>query len=257
MNQTVDLEKFVTTITRSGACDRLVVHARQALLNGISPKDNRTIPPLNYNAVFALKAKYSGLAVEINGGITSLDQAEALLLPPCCENAAAWPREATAAVDGVMIGRAASADPWLFSDADRRIFGAADGNPLTARSRAAAVRSLLPYGEAMLARGESLHYLTRHLSALCKGLPHGRRIRQLLSRGRRPGTSRSDNRDHDLGLDSSALARGRGTGLEAVAQAADLIEQAEAGLAERQQQQQTQQTQQQKQTQQQTQQLQQ
>jgi tRNA-dihydrouridine synthase A len=164
MNQHSDLAHFVDVVARAPA-DRLIVHARQALLHGISPKDNRTVPPLNHQAVFALKAARPALAIELNGGVGSLEEAEALL---------------ACGVDGVMIGRAAYTDPWLFADADRRIYGRA-ANPASAGSRADALRSLEPHAAALHAAGQPMHRLTRHLPALLKGLPHSRRMRQMLS----------------------------------------------------------------------------
>ena len=157
-----DLLHFVRTVSDAGA-DRFIVHARKAWLQGLSPKQNRTVPPLRYADVHRLKAELPHLAVEINGGFKDLDAAE----------------EQLAHTDGVMIGRAANDDPWIFADADRRVFGA--DNP--AQTRAEVVRSLLPYAEALVARGERLHRLSRHLLGLYHGVRGGRLWRRTLSEG--------------------------------------------------------------------------
>ncbi|MDJ0969872.1 MAG: tRNA dihydrouridine(20/20a) synthase DusA, partial [Kiloniellales bacterium] len=102
----VDLLRFVDSVASVG-CRSFTVHARKAWLEGLSPKQNREIPPLNYERVYRLKAERPDLEIVINGGIRSLDEAEAHL----------------ARVDGVMIGRAAYQDPYLLAEADRRLFG--------------------------------------------------------------------------------------------------------------------------------------
>ncbi len=157
-----DLLRFVSTVAEAGA-DRFVVHARKAWLKGLSPKQNRTIPPLRYGDVHRLKAELPQLRVEINGGFKTLDAAEAQL----------------EFVDGVMIGRAADDDPWIFADADRRFWG--DANP--AATRADVVRSLVPVAEALLASGQRLHRLTRHMLGLFAGVRGGRAWRRTLSEG--------------------------------------------------------------------------
>jgi len=154
------LKTFVATVAESG-CETFIVHARKALLSGLSPKENREIPPLRYDTVYALKRDFPGLEIVVNGGIESLDVAEAHL----------------AHVDGAMLGRAAYRDPWLLSAADSRLFGAAD--PL--RYRYEAVLGFLPYVRARLDEGVPLHAMTRHILGLFNGVPGARRWRRYLS----------------------------------------------------------------------------
>jgi tRNA-dihydrouridine synthase A len=142
------------------------VHARNAWLKGLSPKENREVPPLRYDWAYRLKAERPALQVVVNGGIATQD-------------------EATAHVDhadGAMLGRAAYHDPYLLHRIDAAWFG----GPL--RSRAELLRALRPYVEAQLARGVFLKHVTRHLLGLFHGERGGRAFRQVLSEGaHRPG----------------------------------------------------------------------
>lgn len=140
-----DMLAFVDTVAAAGA-DRFTVHARKAWLNGLSPKDNRTIPPLRYGEVHRLKRERPALPIEINGGLRTLVEAKAQL----------------AHVDAVMIGRAAYETPWVFADADRALFGA--DNP--AASRAEVALALVPYLAAETAAGVRPHHIVRHLLGL-------------------------------------------------------------------------------------------
>jgi len=161
------LARFVETVAAAG-CDTFVVHARKAWLSGLSPRENREIPPLRYDVVHRLKAAHPELTVVINGGIDSLDAAAAQLGP----------------VDGVMIGRAAYHDPYLLAEADRRLFDPA----APVRSRQEVVAALLPYIEAELAAGTPLAAITRHILGLFQGVPGARAWRRhLTERARRPG----------------------------------------------------------------------
>jgi tRNA-dihydrouridine synthase A len=155
-----DFQAFVDQVAAAG-CRTLIVHARKAWLSGLSPKENREIPPLDYARVYRLKAARPDLTVVINGGITSLDAAEAHL----------------ARVDGVMLGRAAYQDPYLLATVDGRFFGAADPVP----TRADVLRRLLPYAERHLAAGGRLNNITRHVLGLYHGRPRGRAFRRYLS----------------------------------------------------------------------------
>lgn len=148
---------FVDAVAEAGA-DRFTVHARKAWLNGLSPKDNRTIPPLRHHEVHRLKAERPALAIEINGGIRTLAEASAHL----------------GKVDAVMIGRAAYETPWIFADADRAIFGA--DNPV--RSRAELVLSLVPYLAAEVEAGVRPHHIVRHLLGLYHATPISRAWKQ-------------------------------------------------------------------------------
>ncbi len=155
---------FVGTVARAG-CDVFIVHARNAVLRGLSPKENREVPPLRYEIVHRLKRDFPQLRIVLNGGLTAWDTIE---------------RELTE-VDGVMLGRAAYHDPWLLAAADWKVFG--DDAPV--RSRADVVRALLPYVEAQRATGTPLRAIARHILGLYHGQSGGRRFRQILSDSRR------------------------------------------------------------------------
>jgi tRNA-dihydrouridine synthase A len=161
------LRDFVGTVAQAG-CEVFVVHARKAWLDGLSPKENRTVPPLRYELVRRLQADFPGLQVVINGGITSLAQARELLRD----------------VDGVMIGRAAYHDPWLLADADRQLYGATGPSP----NRRAVVEGLLPFVEREIADGTPLGRISRHILGLYQGVPGARAWRRYLStHAHRPG----------------------------------------------------------------------
>jgi tRNA-dihydrouridine synthase A len=151
---------FVGTVADAG-CDVFIVHARNAVLKGLSPKANREVPPLRYEFVHRLKRDFPHLAFVVNGGLADWDTIEREL----------------AFADGVMLGRAAYHDPWLLAEADRRLFGEAVAPP----SRAAVVEALLAYVATELARGTSLRSIVRHVLGLYHGVRGGRRFRQLLS----------------------------------------------------------------------------
>jgi tRNA-dihydrouridine synthase A len=138
-----------------------VVHARKAWLQGLSPKENRDIPPLDYPLVYRLKRERPDLTVIINGGVASLDEAQGHL---------------EQGVDGVMLGRAAYHDPGLLGQADRRIFG--EGREVEAQG---AVLGYLPYVEARLAEGVRLASMTRHMLGLFHGQPGARAWRRILT----------------------------------------------------------------------------
>ncbi len=155
-----ELAHFVGTVA-SGGADVFIVHARKAWLQGLSPKENREVPPLNYEWVFRLKRDFPELTVVLNGGITDLDTCE----------------QALGQVDGVMLGRAAYQNPWLLAQVDRTLFGLADA----CDSRTAAMEALLPYIDHMLMQGARLNHITRHILGLYQGQPGGRRFRRHLS----------------------------------------------------------------------------
>lgn len=175
-----DVERFVRVVADAGA-DRFIVHARKAWLSGLSPKENRTVPPLRPQWVLRLKAEHPTLRFELNGGILDL------------EEAFGWIAEG---VDGVMIGRAAYDDPMIFADADERLEGLARGQAFTgstarrgAATRIAVIRSLLPWIERSVADGTRLTAITRHLMGLVHGLPGARRFRRRLSEEARGSTA--------------------------------------------------------------------
>ena len=163
-----DLKVFVETVAAAGV-KSLAVHARIAVLDGLSPAENREIPPLRYDVVRRLKRDLPTLEVVINGGVASLDEAKAHL----------------DAVDGAMIGRAAYADPAMLRAADRCIFGA----PARAMpSRHDIARAMLPYVRRTCADGVPLHHITRHMLGLFANRPGGRAWRRALGGGgHRPG----------------------------------------------------------------------
>jgi tRNA-dihydrouridine synthase A len=162
-----DFRRFVDTVANAG-CRVFVVHARKAWLKGLSPKENREIPPLDYARVYRLKAERPDLTVVLNGGITTLEKCEQHLRH----------------VDGVMLGRAAYHDPYLLAGVDHLLFGA-DDPPLTRRQ---ALERMIPTIERTLATGGRLNTITRHVLGLYHARPRGRLFRRILSEeGCRPG----------------------------------------------------------------------
>jgi len=160
------LPRFIETAASAGI-DTVIVHARMAWLEGLSPKENREIPPLDYPLVYAMRRAFPHLTIVINGGVRSLDETKAHL----------------AHVDGVMLGRAAYQHPWILLEADREIFGS-----VRARSAGDAVRTMLPYIERELTRGVPLSAITRHMLGLYHGVPGARLWRRTLSEeARKPG----------------------------------------------------------------------
>ncbi|MEN2979227.1 tRNA dihydrouridine(20/20a) synthase DusA [Tistrella bauzanensis] len=158
------LFRFVETVAAAGA-GTFYVHARKAWLKGLSPKENREIPPLNYPLVHALKRARPDLEILLNGGLVDLDQAEA---------------EIASGLDGVMLGRAAYHDPYILAEVDARIYGEGDATaPIADRIEIA--RRMLPYIEAEVSRGTALIAITRHMLGLFQGLPGARRFRRSLS----------------------------------------------------------------------------
>ncbi len=155
-----DLERFVRAVN-DGGCKTFIVHARKAWLNGLSPKENRDVPPLDYGRVYRLKQTYPGLTIIINGGIQSLDEAV----------------EHLGHVDGVMMGRSAYQRPALLADVDRRIYG--DTRPSV--SLEAAYEAMIPYCAAQIANGGKLSSVTRHMLGLFQNMPGARAYRRCLS----------------------------------------------------------------------------
>ena len=155
-----DLDRFVAAVVVAG-CRTFIVHARKAWLEGLSPKENREVPPLDHGRVYRLKAAHPELEIVINGGIGSLGEVEAHL----------------AHVDGVALGRAAYQSPYLLAEVDRRLFGEAGSAP----SRRAVLEALLPYTEQHLRKGGRLNNVTRHILGLYHGRPRARAFRRHLS----------------------------------------------------------------------------
>ena len=154
------LNHFVETVAATD-CNTFIIHARKAWLKGLSPKENREIPPLNYGRVHQLKAEFPHLNIILNGGLATLESAKSEM-----QN-----------LDGVMLGRAAYHTPWLLADADRFFFQTP--NPVS--SRIEAVKTMLPYIEEQLSQGVWLSKMTRHMLGLFHGQPGGRQWRQIIS----------------------------------------------------------------------------
>ncbi|MCE9687056.1 tRNA dihydrouridine(20/20a) synthase DusA [Shewanella sp. AS16] len=161
------LTDFIDTVQAKG-CSAFTIHARKAWLQGLSPKENREIPPLDYARVYRLKQDYPGLNISLNGGITSLEQAKTHL----------------AHLDGVMVGREAYQNPYMLAEVDSRLCGVT----APALSREEVIDKMLPYIEAHLATGGRLNHITRHIIGLFQGLPGSRGWRRYLSENaHRPG----------------------------------------------------------------------
>ncbi|MEM9317393.1 MAG: tRNA dihydrouridine(20/20a) synthase DusA [Pseudomonadota bacterium] len=163
------LPNFLERVAIVGV-DRVIIHARKAWLEGLSPKENRDIPPLDYALVCDMKQAFPDLHLSINGGIESLAEVDAHL---------------ARGMDGVMVGRAAYHRPFdVLADVDRRIFGSSD----PAKTRSQIVDEMLPYIADYLQSGGRLHHITRHMLGLFAGQPGARGWRRVLSeRANRPG----------------------------------------------------------------------
>ena len=160
MESYAELVDFVATVAEAG-CEVFIVHARKAWLQGLSPRENREIPPLNYAWVYQLKRDLPQLSIVINGGIQTLGQC----------------REHLQQVDGVMLGREAYQNPWLLAEVDAQLYGM----DKPAASRDDVIVALLPYVEQQLAAGAHLNHITRHILGLYQGVPGARKFRRYLS----------------------------------------------------------------------------
>jgi tRNA-dihydrouridine synthase A len=154
------LEALTCSVEAAGVT-ALIVHARKAWLAGLSPRENREVPPLDYARVYRLKAAHPDLTIVLNGGVADLEQAAAHL----------------GRVDGVMMGRAAYQEPWRLIDVDPALFGA----PAPFASPRAAADALVPYIERELGRGTRLHAITRHVLGLFRAVPGARAFRRHLA----------------------------------------------------------------------------
>jgi tRNA-dihydrouridine synthase A len=154
------LDALAGAVERAGV-DALVVHARKAWLQGLSPRENREVPPLDYDRVYRLKASRPNLAVVLNGGIASVEQAV----------------ERLDGLDGIMMGRAAYQEPWRLLQVDPLLFG----EPAPFAQAKEAAEAMLPYIERELQRGTRLHSITRHMLGLFRGVPGARAFRRHLA----------------------------------------------------------------------------
>lgn len=154
------LRAFIDTVSAAG-CQQFIVHARKAWLNGLSPKENREIPPLDYPRVYQLKRDYPHLTLSINGGIQTMADIQTHLQH----------------VDGVMVGREAYQNPYLLAGVDALLYG--DDHPVPSRHQV--VLDMVPYIEQELAKGNHLAHVTRHMLGLFQGVPGARAWRRYLS----------------------------------------------------------------------------
>ena len=184
------LFSFAETMKSAGT-DALIVHARKAWLNGLSPRENREVPPLDYTIVHRLKAAHPDLAIVLNGGITSLEQAQSQL----------------GSVDGVMMGRAAYQEPWRLLAVEPMLFG----EPAEYAYAKDAAIALVPYIERELAKGVRLNSITRHVLGLFRAVPGARAFRRHLAiEAVKPGASAAVLTDAlallDTHMDSAHIA---------------------------------------------------
>ena len=155
-----ELADFIAQVA-AGGCETFIIHARKAWLRGLSPKENREIPPLRYEVAHQLKRDFPHLTFILNGGLTTLDQVA----------------EQLRQVDGVMIGRAAYDNPYLLAGVDQRFFDSSAAR----LSQRQVVEALIPYIEAQLRQETPLHCITRHILGLFQGVPGARAWRRTLS----------------------------------------------------------------------------
>ena len=159
MDQNIHLDNFINEVSSAG-CNTFIIHARKAWLKGLSPKDNREIPPLNYERVYKLKNTFPDLKFIINGGIKSLHESSIHLQH----------------VDGVMIGREAYENPLLLAEVDSVIFS----DKKVSTSRSDILKSLIPYIGDELERGTKISHITRHLMGLFRGFNGAKNMRKYL-----------------------------------------------------------------------------
>ena len=163
-----ELCEFIEKVSAAG-CQTFIVHARIAILEGLSPKENRDIPPLKYDWVYRLKEKYPHLEIIINGGIKTVEECHQHL----------------AHTDGVMLGREAYHNPWLLASVDPEFFG----EPSPIASRQDALRAMFPFIQEELDRGVYLTHISRHVMGLFHGMPGGRQFRRHISENaHKPGS---------------------------------------------------------------------
>ncbi len=155
------LSDFITVVSEKGGCEQFTIHARKAWLSGLSPKENREIPPLDYDRAYQIKKDFSHLNIAINGGVKSLEEA----------------KEHLTYLDGVMIGREAYQSPYILAEVDQQIFGL--DTPVKKRSQI--IEEMFPYIEQQLSQGAYLGHITRHMLGLFQSMPGARQWRRHIS----------------------------------------------------------------------------
>lgn len=167
MDSETGLDRFVDTVADAGV-SIFTVHARKAWLQGLSPKENRTIPPLDYDRVRRLKARRPDLTILLNGGLNDWDAVEAVLRPS---------PEGLPALDGVMVGREAYQNPWFLSEVDSRLYGA----PSACKDRLSVAAAMAEYAREQMSLGVPIQSITRHMVGLFQGQPGAKQWRRMLS----------------------------------------------------------------------------
>ncbi|NUW68786.1 tRNA dihydrouridine(20/20a) synthase DusA [Vibrio coralliilyticus] len=163
------LTDFVSIVSAKGGCDQFTIHARKAWLSGLSPKENREIPPLDYPRAYQLKKDFAHLNIAINGGIKTLDDT----------------KEHLTHLDGVMVGREAYQNPYILAEVDQQIFGL--DKPVKKRTQV--VEEMYPYIESQLEKGAYLGHITRHMLGLFQNMPGARQWRRYISENaHKPGS---------------------------------------------------------------------
>lgn len=163
------LTDFISTVSEKGGCDQFTIHARKAWLSGLSPKENREIPPLDYPRAYQLKKDFPHLTVAVNGGVKTLEETLAHL-----EH-----------LDGVMVGREAYQNPYILAQVDQQLFGL--DKPVKKRSQV--VEEMYPYIEQQLSQGAYLGHITRHMLGLFQNMPGARQWRRYISENaHKPGS---------------------------------------------------------------------
>ncbi|MEQ1578125.1 MAG: tRNA dihydrouridine(20/20a) synthase DusA [Hyphomicrobium sp.] len=196
-DEETDFQRFIETVKTAG-CETFIVHARKAWLKGLSPKENREVPPLDYARVYRLKAAHPDLRIIINGGIETLEACKTHLNH----------------VDGVMLGRAAYHDPYLLASVDHCFFG----STAPQRSRAEILSALVPYAEAHIASGGKINNITRHILGLYHQQPRGRLFRRFLSESVTKANAGASLLNHAASLvEGGAPASRLGSGMAGVA----------------------------------------
>ncbi|CAH0542947.1 tRNA dihydrouridine(20/20a) synthase DusA [Vibrio marisflavi] len=155
------LTDFISTVSEKGGCEQFTIHARKAWLTGLSPKENREIPPLDYDRAYQIKRDFPNLVIAVNGGVKTLDESI----------------EHLNHLDGVMIGREAYQNPYMLAEVDQKLFGSEA--PIKKRSQV--VEEMYPYIEQQLANGSYLGHITRHMIGLFQSMPGARQWRRYIS----------------------------------------------------------------------------